>query len=66
MARKIELNTSYNVNFSLRDRNNGEDVKVVNMNWENRSDEEIQHNINTWLTAIGIPLEVIKKGDKQK
>ena len=52
MGRKIEHSTSYNVSFSLRDKNSGDDVKVVNMNWENRSNEEIQQNINTWLTAI--------------
>ena len=66
MGRKIEHSTSYNVSFNLRDKNSGDDVKVVNMNWENRSNEEIQQNINTWLTAIGIPLEVVKKDGEQK
>ena len=66
MARKIDYTTSYSVNFNLRDRNAGDDVKTVNMSWDNRSVEEVQDNLNTWLRAIGVPLEVIKKGDAAK
>ena len=61
MAKTVNLNTSYSVNFNLRDRNSSDDVKTISMNWENRTVEEIQENLNTWLIAIGIPLEVIKK-----
>jgi hypothetical protein len=63
MARKVEYNTSYSVNFSMRDRNAGDDIKTINMNWENRSVDEVQENLNTWLRAIGVPLEVVKPNE---
>lgn len=61
---KSKTRDSYNVNFSLRDDSTNDDIKTVNMNWENRSVEETVSNLNTWLNAIGLKdVEVVFKGD---
>jgi hypothetical protein len=31
------------------------------MNWENRSLEEVKNNLNTWLRAANLDLEVVDK-----
>jgi len=61
---KSKTRDSYNVNFSLRDDSTNDDIKTVNMNWENRSVEETVSNFNTWLNAIGLKdVEVVFKSD---
>jgi hypothetical protein len=61
---KSKTRDSYNVNFSLRDDSTNDDIKTVNMNWENRSVEETVSNLNTWLNAIGLKdVEVVFKSD---
>jgi hypothetical protein len=50
---KRTTNENFNVSYYCRDKNTGEDIKNMTMNWENRSTEEIMDNLNTWLTAAG-------------
>ena len=52
MAKRV-TNENFNVSYYCRDKNTGEDIKNMTMNWENRSTEEIMDNLNTWLTAAG-------------
>jgi hypothetical protein len=41
MAKAKQMNESWNVSYSARERNSGEDIKCVSMNWENRSADEV-------------------------
>jgi hypothetical protein len=50
---KRTTNENFNVSYYCRDKNTGEDIKSMTMNWENRSTEEIMDNLNIWLTAAG-------------
>jgi len=54
MAKKQTTET-WTVSYSCRDKNTHEDVRCVNMSWENRPVEEIVDSINTWLIAVGYP-----------
>jgi hypothetical protein len=56
---KRTTNENFNVSYYCRDKNTGEDIKNMTMNWENRSIEEIIDNLNTWLTAAGYPELVV-------
>jgi hypothetical protein len=60
MAKAKQMNESWNVSYNARERNSGEDIKCVSMNWENRSPEEIMENLNTWLVACGYQLKVVQ------
>ena len=61
MAKATKTKDSYNVSYTLRDANTHDDIVSVNMNWENRSPEEVKNNINTWLRASNLDLEVVDK-----
>jgi hypothetical protein len=61
MAKARPTKDSYNVSYTLRDDVTNDEIIVVNMNWENRSVEEVKNNINTWLRASGLDLEVVDK-----
>jgi len=61
MAKASKTKDSYNVCYTLRDDDTNDDIIVVNMNWENRSVEEVKNNLNTWLRASGLKLEVVDK-----
>ena len=61
MAKTTKTKDSYNVSYTLRDANTHDDIICVSMNWENRPIEEIKENINTWLVASGLALEVVEK-----
>ena len=58
---KNKTKDNYNVSYTLRDDNTNDDILCVNMNWENRSLEEVKANLNTWLVASGLNLEVVDK-----
>lgn len=58
---KIKTKDNYSVEYTLRDDNTNDDIVRVNMNWENRPLEEVKSNLNKWLVAIDIPLEVVDK-----
>jgi len=61
MAKASKTKDSYNVSYTLRDEDTDDDIFVVNMNWENRSVEEVKANLNKWLRASGLELEVVDK-----
>jgi len=59
MARQEKkLNENWNVQYYARDTQTNEDILNLTMSWENRDVEGVKKNINTWLSAIGIPLVV--------
>jgi len=55
-----KINESWNVSYSARDAQTNDDVMSLNMGWENRDVVSVQANLNTWLKAIGLPLEVVE------
>lgn len=61
MAKSSKTKDTYNVSYTLRDANTHDDIVCVSMNWENRSIEEVKANLNTWLVASGLALEVVDK-----
>ena len=61
MAKESKTKDNYSVSYTLRDNNTHDDIISVNMNWENRSLEEVKNNINTWLRAANLDLEVVDK-----
>ena len=62
MARQEKkLNENWNVQYYARDAQTNEDILNLTMSWENRDVESVKKNINTWLSAIGIPLAVTDK-----
>ena len=59
---KVKTRDSFNVSYTLRDDSTNDDIKTVNMNWENRSLDEVISNLNVWLNASGLNnLEVVQK-----
>ncbi len=60
MAKKKNLTESMSVNYYCRDSDTGEDVRRIDMSWENRPIEDVVQNLNTWLNAIGYPVRVIQ------
>jgi len=59
---KVKTRDSFNVSYTLRDDSTNDDIKTVNMNWENRSLDEVISNLNVWLTASGLNnVEVVLK-----
>ena len=62
---KVKTRESFNVSYALRDDDTNDDIKTVNMNWENRTVEQSIANLNVWLKAIGIEdVEVLLKPTK--
>jgi hypothetical protein len=61
MPKQTKINESWNVQYYARDGQTSDDILNLQMNWENRSTEEVMKNLNIWLTAINIPLKVVNK-----
>ena len=53
-----KLNESWNVQYYARDTQTDQDVLNLTMSWEFGDTESVKKNLNTWLAAIGIPLQV--------
>lgn len=66
MSRNNQTTQAFSVNYSLRERDTNEDVKIVDMRWENRSLEVVIENLNTWLKATGLPLKVVQDEASKK
>jgi hypothetical protein len=58
---KQKINESWNVQYYSRDAQSSEDILNLNMSWENRDIDGVKKNLNIWLSAIGIPLQVTDK-----
>ena len=54
------------MSYTCRDPHTGDDIKNINMSWENQPLTEIMQNINVWLSSIGQELEVVNKSKIQK
>jgi hypothetical protein len=61
MPKQTKINESWSVSYYARDGQSGEDVLNLQLSWENRSVEEVMKHLNTWLTAINVPLTVVNK-----
>lgn len=61
MARTKKMNESFTVSYNSREKNTDDSVKEISMSWENRDVEEIRNNLNIWIRAIDLPLEVVIK-----
>jgi hypothetical protein len=57
------MEISYRLDYDCRN-DDRDTVRSINMNFENPSNEDLVENLNTWLTAIKVPLEVVLKGHK--
>ena len=53
-----KLNESWNVQYYARDTQTNQDVLNLTMSWEFGDTESVKKNLNTWLAAIGTPLQV--------
>jgi len=51
--------TRTELSFYRRDKNSGDDIISININWENGDLNTLQANINTWLRSIKVPLKVV-------
>lgn len=58
---KQKINENWNVQYYSRDAQSNEDILNLNMSWENRDIDGVKKNLNIWLSAIGIPLQVTDK-----
>ena len=58
---KQKINESWNVQYYSRDAQSNEDILNLNMSWENRDTDGVKKNLNIWLSAVGIPLQVTDK-----
>ena len=56
-----KLAESWNVQYYARDTQTNQDVLNLNMSWELGDIESVKRNLNTWLSAISIPLQVTDK-----
>ena len=54
------MEISYRLDYDCRN-DDRDTVRSFNMNFENPSNEDLVDNLNTWLTAIKVPLEVVLK-----
>jgi hypothetical protein len=52
---------TYRLSYSSRDDESRDMIMDLDVNFENPSDEVLKKRINTWLTAIGVNLEVVVK-----
>ena len=60
MAKQRQVNESWNISFTRRDKNSSEDIINLSMSWENGDVEHVMESLNTWLTAIKTPLKVVE------
>jgi hypothetical protein len=60
MAKNKTINTSYDLGYSARNENH-DTIRDIRINFENPDSEFLMENLNTWLRAIGVDLEVVVK-----
>lgn len=63
MAKKQVVNISYDLGYSARNENH-DTIRDIRINFENPDDDFLMENLNTWLRAIGVNLEVVQKTNK--
>jgi hypothetical protein len=52
---------TYRLSYSSRNSETRSTTMDLDVSFENPSDEVLKKRINTWLTAIGVNLEVVVK-----
>lgn len=60
MAKQKVVNVSYDFRYSSRDEDHNT-IRDFSLNFENPDDDVLAQNINTFLAAVGVPLEVVAK-----
>ena len=64
--KQIITKQNFSVSYTCRDAHTGDDIKNINMSWENQPEHEIRQNLNVWLASIGLDMEVILKQNPTK
>jgi hypothetical protein len=54
-----ERGESWTMNYRAYERETGDDIRNLNVSWENRSVSEVRDNLNAFLTMVGIRLTVV-------
>jgi hypothetical protein len=60
MPKQKVVNVSYDLRYSSRDEDHNT-IRDFGINFENPDVESLAENINTFLIAVGVPLEVVAK-----
>ncbi len=55
------MNENYSLSYSSRDKDTRDTILDLNVNFEDPAPYQLKKNLNTWLTAIGLELEVVDK-----
>lgn len=58
---KAKTTDYMNVSYRLDDASSNDTIRDVSMNWANRTQEQVAENLNIWLTACGLDLQVSVK-----
>ena len=59
---KIKVNSCYTLRYNSREDDSGDTIVDLAMDFDNPKDHTVvAERLNTWLTAIGLNLEVIEK-----
>ena len=61
MAKSKTYNERWNVSCSKTDSQSNDTIKDLTLSWENLEAEGVKQNLNMFLAAIGVNLEVIDK-----
>lgn len=65
MAKAIKVNEDFSLRYNSREDQSGDTVMDMNIDFTNPKEHAVvAERLNTWLTAIGLDLEVIAKGKK--
>jgi hypothetical protein len=52
---------TYRLDYSSRDDDTRDTIMDLEISFEDPTEEVLRKRINTWLTAIGVNLEVVEK-----
>jgi hypothetical protein len=55
---------SYNLSYDSRHQDSRDLIMSLNISFENPTEDQLRTKLNTWLSAIGLNLEVISKSTK--
>lgn len=62
MAKNVKINEDFSLRYNSREDQSGDTVMDMNIDFTNpKEDTVIAERLNTWLTAIGLNLEVVKR-----
>lgn len=65
MAKTIKVNEDFSLRYNSREDQSGDTVMDLNVDFTNPKEQAVvAERLNTWLTAIGLDLEVVLKGKK--